>query len=36
MASEGKKEEHVIIDIYIGNCHIRFFDNYILKKAIIF
>lgn len=32
MASGEKKEEHVIMDTYIGNCHVRFFDNYILKN----
>lgn len=31
MEQQEKKEEHLIMDTYIGNCHIRFFDNYILK-----
>ncbi len=31
MVSEKKQEGNVVLDTYIGNCHVRFFDNYILK-----
>ncbi len=31
MVSDENKEGHVVLDTYIGNCHVRFFDNYILK-----
>ena len=31
MVSDENKEGHVVLDTYIVNCHVRFFDNYILK-----
>lgn len=31
MVSEKEQEGHVVLDTYIGNCHVRSFDNYILK-----
>lgn len=31
MVSTEKKEGHVVMETYIGNCHVRFCDDYVLK-----
>lgn len=31
MVESEIKESNVVLDTYIGNCHVQFCDNYILK-----
>lgn len=31
MVSTEKKEGHVVMETYIGNCHVTFCDDYVLK-----
>ncbi len=31
MAESEIKERNVVLDTYIGNCYVQFYDNYILK-----
>lgn len=31
MEAADKKEGHVVMETYIGNCHVTFCDDYVLK-----